>query len=844
MSTLSTLQLASSTVGLAWRDLRGSGRYLWIFWACLMLGVTLIAASNGILRQVNAGMLADTRALFGGDVEIESRQPLGDVELKWAQSRGRVSLLIELRTMILAGEQTELVELQSVDEHYPLYGDVLLEPDIPVIEAVRLNEGVWGVALDPVLADRLAVSVGSTVSIGDHLVEVRAVIRNQPDRALSADWRGPPVLIATEALDGSGLVMPGSRLEYDYRIKVDDDPDAWAEAFARAFPQEEFEVRTVTDRRGRIVDVLSKVTSALLLVGFSALFVGGLGVFNSVRAYLDSKLETIATLRALGLRDGRLAALYLTQIALLAGTAALAGACIGGALAYIGAHATGERLPTASSIRSLLLPLGSAWLFGVLTAICFALPAIGRALSVKPAVLFRGSLSADVQTPARWWRRTALLGVITTVLALISLPQPLFGVVFAAVSVVIILLLEALVRGVRRAARSSTTYTFLDKHFPLKLAVSNLSRRDGTLRVTLLSLGSALTLLVACAVVLAALLETITDTIPEQAPALALYDVSSMQVDSLKSIVENARSLERLDLAPLVLGRLSHVNTDHLRASDDRTRSLESRDEHKLTHRLGNIDEVSVTHGEWWPASYSGPPLVAFEDREAEQLGLVVGDKLQFSIMGETLDAKLSAIYEQRGIGTRFWFEGIFSDGALDAFITRYVGTAYLAHEEAIEVETNIARAMPNIVSVRTARILREARAMLRKAMLGIAVVAGVTLLASLLVLASVATTNRTRQMYDATVLHTLGARLSDISKSVLLEYGLIVLLTALFAIGGGTTIAAVLLKWRLDLAVNSAWAWGALIALGAGVLCVAMSARIFLPALRAKPAMLLRANG
>ena len=67
-------------------------------------------------------------------------------------------------------------------------------------------------------------------------------------------------------------------------------------------------MRTVDDRSDRVAEVLGQIGSGLLLVGFSALFIGGLGVFNSVRAYLDGKLGTLATLRALGLRDARLAA--------------------------------------------------------------------------------------------------------------------------------------------------------------------------------------------------------------------------------------------------------------------------------------------------------------------------------------------------------------------------------------------------------------------------------------------------------------------------------------------------------------------------------------------------------
>ena len=56
-------------------------------------------------------------------------------------------------------------------------------------------------------------------------------------------------------------------------------------------------------------------------------------VFNSVGAYLQGKLETIAMLRTLGLRHRRLAALYLLQVGMLSGASSLAGCVVGSVLA-------------------------------------------------------------------------------------------------------------------------------------------------------------------------------------------------------------------------------------------------------------------------------------------------------------------------------------------------------------------------------------------------------------------------------------------------------------------------------------------------------------------------------
>ena len=69
-------------------------------------------------------------------------------------------------------------------------------------------------------------------------------------------------------------------------------------------------------------------------------------------------------------------------------------------------------------------------------------------------------------------------------------------------------------------------------------------------------------------------------------------------------------------------------NGEALRESGDGERVREARDEQKLSNRSGNIDDVVIQRGAWWAEGHSGEPLVAMEDREADQLGLKVGDRL------------------------------------------------------------------------------------------------------------------------------------------------------------------------------------------------------------------------
>ncbi|MFP8834760.1 ABC transporter permease [Hydrogenophaga sp. XSHU_21] len=828
---------------LAWRDLRHGSRHLRIFAACLLLGVALVAAGGGLYRQVTGALQTEARALFGGDVEVESPRPLPGPALDWLQAQGPRSRLIELRTMMRSGDgSAQLIELQSADAAYPLVGKVELAPAGPLADALAVRADRWGAAVDAALATRMGLRVGDTVSIGDLDLEVRALIVRQPDRSLRADWAGAPVLVAEGALAATGLVQPLSRVEYRYRALTDRPVADWRRDFYAAFPDLDAEVRGLDQRNERMAEVLGQIGSGLLLIGFSALFIGGLGVFNSVRAYLDGKLGTLATLRAIGLRDARLAGFVLLQVLMLALLASAAGVLVGNALALGGALLASERLPLGGLtglLAPLVLPSLVAMAFGVLTALVFALPALGRALTVSPAALFRGLDGAVLHTPRRAVVATATLGALIVGALVAALPDARFGLAFVLASVALLALLEGITRGLRRLAARALQGA--DLTLSVRLALSGLQRAGSPLRSALLSLGAALSLLVACTLVVATLLRAVNDTVPQNAPALVFYDVQTEQIGPLRETLQTLPSLRDVTTAPLVLGRLGNVNGEVLRESGDDERASEARDEQKLSTRAGNVDDVVIRDGAWWPDDHRGPPLVAMEDREADELGLKVGDRLVFQIQGQPLEATLVAIYSQRRMQARLWLEAIFSDGALDPFITRHVGAAWLDATEALTAQDRVAALAPNIATVRTESLLRETRGLMGQASAGLLVIALTCLAASLLVLASVVAGSRTRQLYDATVMHAVGARHGTLRAVLLWEYGLLALVTTVFATLAGSALAAGLLHWRLQLDPGGLYAAGLATAALVSTVSLGLGARHLLAQMRLNPAMLLR---
>ena len=827
---------------LAWQDIKSSGQSLWIFCACLILGVTLVSASSSLYRMISAGMLADTRVLMGGDLEVDAQEPLPQHVLDWMKENGEVSLVIEVDTMLGTDAGFTRVELQSMDELYPLYGELKLEPAMDLQSATAFTDGFWGVALDPILADRLSVGEGDEVYVGALVMKVRALVLDQPDRNLSADWRGTPVLLAEPALQASELIQPGSRIDYNYHVRTDINAEIWRDRFYAAFPEQVWEVRTFNDRSRRLSERLDQIASGLLIIGFSTLFIGGLGVFNSIQAYLQGKLKTIATLRALGLRNRRLALVYLLQVGILSGGASLAGVIIGSLLAFSGAMVIASQVPVVTTLSGLVLPNLIAISFGLLTAYTFALPAIGLALSVQPASLFRGTDTVSSTTPLAWRTATMICGASIVLLVLIALPDPLFGLGFILVVAVLLLLLDLLVRLIQTLARRLDGHPALSRYFVLQLAMANLHRPGSPLRTSLLSLGTALTLLVACTLVVGALVRTISATIPAESPALILYDISSDQLAGVTDAISLSPGTERIETTSLVRSRISAINGMSLSEIYDQEELRDtSQDEYKLSYSANNIDSVTLVYGQWWQPGTLPKAKLALEDREANQLDLDIGDVVTFAIEGNTLQAEIAAIFSQKGIQTKFWFEGIVSDGALEPFSKRYVGAAYMEDQEAIAAQVRIAGVAPNVITVRTAALLAAARDVLGKASASLAVVAGISLAASLLVLISVMATGRARQVYDATVLHTLGTRMTDIKHSLHLEYLLLAIITSTFAILLGSVLAMPLLNYRLKLPSGDLVWLGAITALSVSVIALGLGAKYLLSRLKVKPAVLLR---
>ncbi len=64
--------------------------------------------------------------------------------------------------------------------------------------------------MDPVLIDRLSLSIGDSFTLGTQTFRLTAALLREPDSATAGFTLGPRTIVRTDALQGSGLIAPGS----------------------------------------------------------------------------------------------------------------------------------------------------------------------------------------------------------------------------------------------------------------------------------------------------------------------------------------------------------------------------------------------------------------------------------------------------------------------------------------------------------------------------------------------------------------------------------------------------------------------------------------------------------
>ncbi len=813
---------------LALRELRGGLKGFGIFLACIALGVAAIAGVSSLSRSLTDGIGREGRRILGGDMAFSLLQREANAQEKaFLASKGQVNTIASMRAMVLAGDKgSALVELKAVDENYPTVGALETDPPMIPTDLLSQRDGAFGAAADPALLARLDLKVGERVKVGDATVELRASLVSEPDKIASGIGFGPRLLVSEDAVRATGLIQPGSLVRWTYRVilppglSTEEGLSQVEEEAGRVLPEAGWNVRTRLNADPRFARNIERFTQFLTLVGLTALLVGGVGVANAVRGFVDRKRASIATLKSLGAPGGQVVLLYLTQVMIIAGIGIAIGLLVGAALPFIVTGLFGHLLPIPIQPTIAVAELGVALLYGVLTALVFALGPLGRAHDIQVSGLFRDQIDPE----RRWPRRRYLAALALSVAALVGLAvlaayDRRIALMFVAAAACSFVLLRLVATGIMAAAKRLPR----PRRTAPRLALSNIHRPGALTPSLVLSLGLGITLLVTLSVIDTNLRQQLQQTLPERAPSFFFLDIPNAQADAFEDFLKRQKAEAKIERVPMMRGRLVSlrgVPASQIRAEEDISWVLEG--DRGITYAKAAPEGSKVVAGEWWPEDYRGKPLVSFDQRIAEGLGLKIGDEIVVNVLGRNITATIANLrhVEWRSMGINFVM--VFSPNTFAGAPHTHLATVTYPNGSDAASDARIlrsaAQAYPMVTSVRVKDALDAVNDVVSQLVMAIRGASSIALIASLLVLAGALAAGHRARLYDAVVLKTLGATRARLLSAYALEYGLLGLATALFGLLAGTLAAFFIITRVMNLSFSLDLS-GALLASGLSVL-------------------------
>jgi putative ABC transport system permease protein len=804
---------------IAWRDLKSApGKFAFVVLS-VAIGVAALVGVRGFSESFRRTLTTEARSLMAGDLSARIfRQPTSDETQKIAdidKKDGGARSTWVVETVSMASVPPDpvplLVTLKAVDpSQYPYYGEAQLEPTMSLPQALQGDSAV--VAEEFLI--RLNAHVGDTLRLGGKNFKITAVLKQEPDRMSAGAGIGPRVMVSRAALDRTGLLALGSRASERLLIKLPAqlDPVAVRKQVETALP--DAQVMDFKEGNPALSQGLDNATAILSLICLVAMVLGAIGVAMAMHAHLEQRMDMLAILKAVGARSSDLLRIFLLQTLGLG----LAGGFLGVA-AGVGVMAAlpavfGKLLPVVTELgfpwRSVFAGLGT----GLLTTLLFCLPPLLDVRAVRPVLVLRRLVE---QAPpgfrawlGRWWARRLQIGLsVLVVFALGGIAWGLsdsakvggwFALLFAIALVVLLILAATALRTLRFALNRVR----LQLPSFLRHGLANLYRPGNQSAAVLASLGTGVMLILAVYLMQSSLLRDLRNTASPKLPNVFLIDVTTDEAAGVKDFFQHQPGVTQpLDLMPVVAGRFVSLNGQPLDKLKDKHFPRRMLENAELSWSDAPPAGDKVTQGKWWNSGSAAE--LAIGEGTARRLQVGLGSAVELEVGSRVLALKVAAIYRPDGEhpGARVSF--ILPSGQLKDEPATWYGGAHIDTKQVPAMERALFAAYPTVTVINIADVLDRIESVVDQITFVVRFLAGFSILAGLMILASSIASSRFRRMREAVVLKTLGATRMRIVRTFSVEFSVLGLLAGSVGVVFANILTRVLLR-KLEVDFHIDW--------------------------------------
>ena len=789
------------------REIRSSWRRLLFFFLCIAIGVGSVVALRSLIQNLSQSVGGDARALMTADIEVSSTNDFSPSDIQKIEEIINKSNIVEdrneaitttamARPAVAGNETLSPVELKGIEPPFPLVGNFRITGGNS-FDFKLLENG--GTVVSPLLLDDLQLKVGDKIRIGEGEFEIRATFDEEPGGA-SGFRLGPRVFVEKKAFDSAGITTGGGRIRRRILYRTSDNPTEIVRQLRENLKGTILAVQSYRETQENLGEQFARTENYLSLTGLLILVLGGVGVWNVARVFVEQKRKAVAVLKCLGASGTKIITVYLLQILTLGLVGSLFGVFLAQCFLWFAQYKFNDALPASMSYG---VHFSTAWqgvLLGVLISLLFSALPLLQVRNIKPRLLLH---DAGGEKSRLDWTKTIFAVVSVVGLLALSAWQAgswkvgaFFLVGLGTTSAVLYLSAIGLTLILKKFRQFGS--------FSVRQAINSLYRPGNQTRIILLAVGLGAFVVMAVQSLQTNLVREFDFTRNQTLPSLFIIDVQKSQVDELRRILEE-KTGEPAQTLPTIRARIAFVNGQPIDFSNRETRQQRGQigREFAVTYRPNLDNNETVIAGDWWTdGKISAVPTVSVEQDMAANLGVKVGDSITFDISGRQITVRVGNVRKIDLRNTRTVFIFVFAPGVLENAPQTFAANVLkkLPEIERQRLQRNIIDKFPNVQIFDVADIVAAIQKLVDNFVLAISFVGSFVILSGILILVGSIALTKSQRIYENAVLKTLGAKRLTLATILFAEYGLLGLLAGIIGAGFAVLLSFAVSKYIFDI--------------------------------------------
>jgi putative ABC transport system permease protein len=789
---------------MAWRDSRPVRWRLLLFSASIVFGVAALVTIGSLRQNLNDAVGSQAKSLLGADLMVSSRQPYTDETKQFiadiSSHGGSRASEVSFTTMLGVGESSlpKLVSIRGLDASFPFYGEVVTSPP----DAWEKVQKKAGVIVEASFLKNMNAKVGDLAKFGGVELPVMGVLQQAPPSASGFAAFSPTVITSLDVIKKTNLTGSKSMVFYRTYFKFPENVDAekLVKNNAEIFEKQRLTQITAKKRSESIEKAISRLYIFFNLIGFSALFLGGIGVAGAIHIHISERLQSVATLRCLGCSSARAFAVYLAQSIAMGAAGTLGGIMVGAGfvvtLGVVISSLPPGSLPFAVDVAPVWFEIFKAGVVGILICVSFALLPLLAVRRVSPLAALRReeiSLQKATRDPLRWLVMAGLV-VFAFLLTWLDTQDAADGwktssgyIGFLVLAFLFLIATGKMLRWLtKKIARPSWP-------FVIRQGIASLHRPNNQTGLFMVSIGLGTFLIFTLILMQNILLQWLDPVRMGDRPNLFMVDVPPEEIQVVEKLISDS-GVKLIGNAPIVQMRLTQIKgrpvselVGEPAVGEHRIPKWILRREFRSTYRETLSETEKLVAGEWIGSSAdlkSGEAIpVSFEKKLAADLGLKLGDEVTISIegFGESMNLRIASLREVDWRSMNLNFFIVFPSGTLESYVSFNVLAAHSPDDDSTaRLQQSVFERLPYVNTIDLSLILKTVQSILNTAGKTIQIMALFTVITGAIVLLASILAGRRIRIRESVLLRTLGATRRQISQILAVEYALLALMATM----------------------------------------------------------------